>query len=162
MPTVAIIGSFRKHYSLVLAAHRVFVAAGLKITSPLGAPPIGSGTEEFVRFTSDRADWSEEMIETVALHRILRADVTYVIAPDGYVGRTTAYEIGRAIQAARPIVFSELPLDIPLGVSDSSVMTPEELVAALAGEAPPPLHETFGKCRAALEEALVHRDYRAI
>jgi hypothetical protein len=158
---VAIIGSFRRHYATVLEAHAVFNKAGWTITSPVGSATVGTGTEEFVRFESDCEDWSDEMIETVALHRILRADLTYAICPDGYVGRTTAYEIGRLIQAGRRIIFSEMPRDVPLGIGIAHVLSPGQLTR-LRLDTIPVLHRDWPPDRAELEQALVRGEFREI
>lgn len=122
--TVAVIGSFRQHYeTAVLPAIRVFRSQGLSVTSPL-AHKIEVPGIEFVRFASDRDDHTDAEVQTLALHRILRADFTYVVAPGGYVGRTTCYEIGRVVQARRPVVFSERPQDLPILVPESHIGSP--------------------------------------
>jgi len=102
--TVAIIGSFRQHYARVQDAWVALSSLGLTVTSPKGTPIREQGIP-FVRFMSDPEKWPDDKVQTVALHRIFRAQFVYVVAPEGYVGRTTCYEIGRAIQAQRPIYF---------------------------------------------------------
>lgn len=129
---IALLGSFRRHYQHVLECMTDFVGAGATITTPLGAPVTGSSLAElFVRFESDDAAWSDEMVETVALHRILSADAVFVVNPEGYLGRTTCYEIGRVIQAGRPLFFLEQPLDLPVEVPAKYVLAPHVLVALL-------------------------------
>jgi hypothetical protein len=123
---VAIIGSFRQHYAAVLAAHVSFKEAGLEITSPKGDPIITPGID-FVRFTSDPVLADDPMVQTIALHRILRADFVYVVAPNGYAGRTTCYEVGRVVQAGRPLYFSEQPNDLPLRIPSSHVLTARQV-----------------------------------
>ncbi|GAB1511728.1 hypothetical protein JCM33774_37700 [Actinophytocola sp. KF-1] len=91
--TVAIIGSFRQHYPDVLVAWLEFRDAGWEVTSPLGSQVIEEGIP-FVRFRTDEPAWDDPTVQTAALHRILRACLTYVVAPGGYVGRTTCYELG--------------------------------------------------------------------
>lgn len=129
--TVAIIGSFRKHYPEVLEAHATFHAAGITITTPLATEITREG--EFVRFASDPPEWDDQWVQSIAMHRILRADAVYVIAPAGYVGRTTCYEIGRALQASRPVFFSEFPADLPIRVEMSHVIPPTSLVSCILG-----------------------------
>src|SRR5215217_654615 len=124
--TVAIIGSFRQHYSEVLAAWASFRAAHWIITSPLGSPIIEEGIP-FVRFEADDPRWGDPMVQTVALHRILRADLTYVVAPAGYIGRTTCYELGRILQARRPVYFSAQLDDLPLAVPELWIASPDEV-----------------------------------
>jgi hypothetical protein len=140
--SVSIIGSFRQFYDDVLCAWRSFAAAGWRITSPRGSPIIEPGIP-FVRFVTDPVDWDDATVQTVALHRILRADLTYVVAPHGYLGRTTCYELGRIIQADQPVYFSTHPLDLPIAVPDSHVATADDLVERLSTTDPVPL---FAHC----------------
>jgi hypothetical protein len=128
--TAAIIGSFRQRLNEVRRAWQLFNEVGLEVTSPQGTLVLEEGIP-FVRFTSDPRDWSDPMIQTVALHRIFRADFVYVVAPDGYVGRTTCYEIGRIVQLQRPLYFSSVPIDLPIVISKDHVYSLEEIVALL-------------------------------
>jgi len=142
---VAIIGSFRQHYRDVLSAWTVFHGATWIITSPLGTPIIEQGIP-FVRFESDDPTWDDPTVQTVALHRILRADLTYVVAPSGYIGRTTSYELGRVLQAQRPVYFSAQPMDLPFAVPEGSIASPDEVVRRFATcEAAPVFHGTAGE-----------------
>jgi hypothetical protein len=125
--TVAVIGSFRQFYQPICDAWRQFSELGIEVTSPKGAPIVEEGIP-FVRFESDPHKWDDPMVQTVALHRILRADFVFVVAPDGYVGRTTCYEIGRIIQASRPLYFSEVPKDLPIHVPSENIRTTSEVV----------------------------------
>ena len=125
--TVAIIGSFKQFYNEVLKAVSVFQNAGIQVQSPIGTNILKQGID-FVRFNTDPPIWRDSMVQTVALHRILRADFTFVVSPKGYVGRTTCYEIGRVIQCGRPIFFSEHPVDLPLDLRDGQVQSADELV----------------------------------
>ncbi len=124
--SIAIIGSFRQHYEEVIQALTLFQSLGVKITTPKGTNIIKEGIP-FIRFESDCDEWSDEMVQLVALHRILRADIIFVVAPKGYVGRTTCYEIGRIIQAQKPIYFSEMPKDLPIYIPDSNICSAEVL-----------------------------------
>lgn len=156
--TVAVIASFKQHYGSVLEALKEFRGAGWTVTSPLGDHIIEPGVD-FVRFTSDREDWSSDRVQTVALHRILRADLTYVVAPGGYVGRTTCYEIGRVLQARRPLYFSDAPHDLPLLVPPTHIVAPAALVELLQDFPPSPLYEGDAGEQAQWEERLVAGDY---
>lgn len=120
--TVAIIGSFKQHYEQILSSWRSFREAGLEITSPKGSQIIKEGID-FVRFESDPIHWDDPTVQTVALHRILRSDFVYAVTPKGYIGRTTCYEVGRVIQARRPIYFSEMPLDLPVLIPPDHILS---------------------------------------
>ena len=141
LSTVAIIGSFRQHYRQVCEVWGVFNELGLEVTSPRGTLVVQEGIP-FVRFISDPPDWDDPLVQTVALHRILRAEFVYVVAPNGYVGRTTCYEIGRIVQAKRPVYFSEYPEDLPMQVAADHVCTPMQVADLIkAGRfAPEPLY----------------------
>lgn len=125
-PTVALIGSFRQHYAQVLEAHATLTSRGITVTTPEGGLVIDPAAP-FVRFDTDGAHHTDEYIQCRALHRILRADAVYIVAPQGYVGRTTCYEIGRCMQARRPLYFSEHPVDLPVAVPPAHVITPTRL-----------------------------------
>jgi hypothetical protein len=127
---VAIIGSFKQHYKSVCAAIATFREAGIDVTTPIGSDIHEEGIA-FVRFHTDPPDWDDSTVQTIALHRILRADAVYVVAPSGYVGRTTCYEIGRVLQAAQPIYFSEHPDDLPIAMPADHVVAPAGLAGLL-------------------------------
>lgn len=119
--SVAVIGSFKQHNAHVQQVCLALRAAGVRVTSPRGTELVKEGVD-FVRFHSDNPDWSDPAVQSLALHRILAADLAYVVAPGGYIGRTTCYEVGRIIQSRRPIYFSEMPLDLPLRVPEQHVL----------------------------------------
>lgn len=155
---VAIIGSFRQFYEEILNAWEIFDQAGLRVTTPLGTAILEQGIE-FVRFDSDPTDLDDPTIQTVALHRILRADVVFVVAPDGYVGRTTCYEIGRIVQANRPLYFSVQPADLPIAVPSSHVVAPTELIAILKREGVKPLFSGETSSYGEWENRLIRGDF---
>jgi hypothetical protein len=156
MARIAIIGSFRQHYEEIRQALREFNEAGHEVTSPLGTEI--SEHREFVRFESDPSHWDDAMVQTVTLHRILRADVVYVCSPGGYVGKTTCYEIGRVVQAGHPIYFSEHPQDLPIAVDNDLVGPPQYLCSELHEGKVRPLFEGGGDL-AHLERRLAAGDF---
>ena len=123
----AIIGSFKQHYKAICEIWHLFNEAGLIVSTPKGTPILKEGVP-FVRFVSDPSDWDDNCIETVVLHRIFRSHFVYVVAPAGYIGRTTCYEIGRIIQYKRPIYFSEKPIDLPIAIPKEHVLAPQQLI----------------------------------
>lgn len=125
--SVALIGSFQHHYREVCSAWLDFSEAKIAVTTPKGTPIIEAGVP-FVRFTTDPTNLTDTEIQTIALHRILRADFVFVVAPSGYIGRTTCYEIGRIIQAKRPLYFSEYPDDLPIHVPREFIKNVGEII----------------------------------
>lgn len=161
--TVALIGSFRQHYNIVLEPLTVFKGIGLLVSTPIGTRIIKNGIP-FVRFESDESEWTDEMIQVVALHRILRADFVFVVVPNGYVGRTTCYEIGRIIQARKPVYFSERPNDLPVCIPADHICSASYLAEQiLAGRfRPRPLHTNRANLVEKLEQDLLNGHYKTI
>tara|TARA_Y100000815_G_scaffold72800_1_gene61561 strand:+ start:20195 stop:20707 length:513 start_codon:yes stop_codon:yes gene_type:complete len=125
---LAVIGSFRRpNYPKVRSIIEAFRLAGLHVTSPAGTEIISG--EEFVRFESDPPNQSDAQIQTETLERIFSADAVYVITgPNGYVGKTTCYEIGRVIQRRQPVFFDDFPDDLPVHIPPTYVVSPAEFV----------------------------------
>jgi hypothetical protein len=131
----------------------VFQGDGITVVSPCGYPIIEQST--FVRFTSDPVAVDDETVQTLTLVRILSSDAVYVLAIDGYVGRTTCYEIGRVIQARHPIYFSARPFDLPIAIPAKAIVTIAELSAILTSGAPRWLFDLEDSECSRLERALV-------
>jgi len=81
-----------------------------------------------------------------------------VVAPNGYVGKTTTYEIGRIIQAQRPLYFSESPDDLPIKIPTKHICSASHLATLLADKLfiPEPLYSEDG-----LERDLTKGRYRS-
>jgi hypothetical protein len=87
--------------------------------------------QEFVLFHSDNPNHNDNEIQLIALNRILNSDFVFVCNPNGYIGKTTAYEIGRIIERKIPLYFQEIPLDIPIYLPDEAVISKEDLIVKL-------------------------------
>lgn len=158
IPTAALIGSFRRHYLEVLEVHTALTAQGVTVTTPTGGSILDLRAR-FVRFDTDKVGHSDEHVQCLALHRILRADAVYVVAPQGYVGRTTCYEIGRCMQAGQPLYFSERPADLPIAVPASHVVTPSVFAACILDRTVSPMIPFLDKELADYERRLLSGDY---
>ncbi|HTT84587.1 MAG TPA: hypothetical protein VMF67_13995 [Rhizomicrobium sp.] len=126
---VALIGSFKQHYEEVLAVGETLIAAGHRIVSP--ALSDISVQAAFVRFTTDHASDSDPEVQSKTLRNIFGADCVYVVNPNGYVGRTTCYEIGRIIQRRQPLYFLAIPVDLPVGIPPWAVCSPDDFAQRL-------------------------------
>ncbi len=126
MSKIAIIGSFKQHFTEVQVAIKVFRTHNIINTTPVGSSVIEPGID-FVRFGDDLTEESDEMVQSITLKRIFNAGVVYVVAPSGYVGKTTCYEIGRVLQKKMPIYFSSHPRDLPIRIPKSHILSPEQL-----------------------------------
>lgn len=129
--SISIIGSFKQHNKEIQELCATLRASGVVVTSPQGTGVIQEGID-FVRFHTDDPDWTDPAIQSLAMHRILRADLVYVVVPEGYIGRTTCYEVGRVLQAQLPIYFSHQPLDLPLHVPEQFILNKTSLLSQLS------------------------------
>jgi hypothetical protein len=130
---VAIIGSFRHHYDEVCRAAEVFASSGLRVASPTISRIVNPGAD-FVRFEVDPVGSTDAELQEQALARILAADVVYVVAPGGYVGRTTCYELGVVCAFSVPLYFSEIPTDLPIAVPSWRVCKYADLARELTAQ----------------------------
>jgi hypothetical protein len=131
--SVAIIGSFRQFYPEVCRAAAIFSAAGLTVTAPAISTVVNGGAK-FVRFAVDPPSTSDEELQERALARILSADVVYVVAPGGYIGLTTSYELGQVQLRRIPVFYSHSIADLPITIPAGAVWEASALAAALAIE----------------------------
>jgi hypothetical protein len=154
--SVSIIGSFKQHNESIQLVCATLRSAGIAVTSPVGSTIVQKGID-FVRFPCDPPDWSNPAVQSRALQRIFSADLVYVVAPAGYVGKTTCYEIGRVLQRRQPIYFSAQPLDLPLHVPTSFVFDEVELLRRVSDPSWEPiwLFELDGDHASGLERDLI-------
>ena len=122
---VAIIGSFQKYYDDILSIIILFKQAGLHVLSPKESF-VSDRIKDFVIFESDRKDYNPAEIQIITLEKILKADAVYVYNPNGYVGKTTCYEIGFCFSKNKPIYFYSYPDDLPIPIVESKqILDPE-------------------------------------
>lgn len=122
---VAIIGSFQKYYDDILSIIILFKQAGLHVLSPKESF-VSDRIKDFVIFESDRKDYNPAEIQMITLEKILKADAVYVYNPNGYVGKTTCYEIGFCFSKNKPIYFYSYPDDLPIPIVESKqILDPE-------------------------------------
>lgn len=122
--TVSFIGSFRKkaHYEIVKSAVKLFKKNGIFVMSPKGTAVCDS-VDDFVIFESDEKKYSPSEIQMITLDKIIRSDAVYVCDLDGYVGRTTCYEIGVCLSRRVPLYFMEKPNDLPISVPNDHILS---------------------------------------
>jgi nucleoside 2-deoxyribosyltransferase len=124
--SVAIIGSFQKYYNDILDLIKLFKNTGLHVLSPKESY-INRRIDDFVIFKSDNQEYSPEEIQMITLNKIISADCVYVYNPNGYVGKTTCYEIGFCFAKKKPVFFFDNPIDLPIPVlKQKQVIKPQE------------------------------------
>jgi hypothetical protein len=130
--SVSVIGSFRKYYGEVAKAVKEFEDCGIFVKSPPLSVVVNPGAE-FPRFESDDPGMSNRKIQELTMEKILTSDIVYVVAPRGYVGRTTCYEIGMIRERGVPLYFSDRPIDLPIHVSSDMVLSARDLANTVSG-----------------------------
>lgn len=125
--TGCIIGSFRKYYSDILEIIKMFEENGHVILSPKYSN-IMKEEDGFVILYSDNPQYTHIDIQTLVFHRAFRSDFIYIWNPEGYIGKTTCYEIGRLTERKIPLYYKEQPIDVPIYVPIGSVISVEELI----------------------------------
>lgn len=103
---VVISGSFRKHIDDIRMARANFQKAHIKIFAPL-TTEIRNISENFVFLTTDNAEKSAYVLEKEFMTNILKADFLYLANIEGYVGHSSATEMGVACMHKVPIVVAE-------------------------------------------------------
>jgi len=139
--SASLIGSFRRHYPQVRHAAAQLEAAGVAIRSPSIAVIVNPG-DSYVRFDSDSPDCSDLLIQAATFERLYASDFIYVVAPGGYVGRSTAYELGQIHARGIPVFYSERLDDVPFGAPSWSVASAEDL-ARQVHDPRSPLHDSL-------------------
>lgn len=153
--TVSFIGSFRKpeHYEVVKKAVKLFKKKGIKVLSPKGSD-ISDAIEDFVIFETDEKNYSPGEIQMITLNKIIKSDAVYVCDLNGYVGRTTCYEIGFCLSREVPLYFMKKPIDLPVPVAEDHVIDLETFLEVAMNNDETPMSFT-SLCAAAQKS--VHR-----
>ena len=153
---IAIIGSFRQHIKDVEIVRDFFLKNDIIITTPCSLEIIEPKIP-FVRFITDETYFSNEMIQSATIERIFSSNIVYVVAPDGYIGRTTCYEIGRVIQYNIPIYFSQFIQDLPIYIPYSHVLTKEEMLEVIKHNEIKALYVNENNRCAVIENKLINK-----
>lgn len=152
-------GSFGKHFDEIRRVHKIFTDAGIEVLAPKMGGLAQSG-DGFVRF-EDEQGMDQRLVELLYLQNLrhLGQDgFSYFVNPDGYVGKSAAYELGIAQVTNVPCFFLAKPADHPAYVHGNAVWTPEALAAFIVerGSLPSPvIRQDEGKIHALWEQLMV-------
>lgn len=131
---VAIIGSFQKYYQEICEVIKILKENNLYVISPSGAKITGK-IDDFVIFKTDCSAYTPAEIQMITLEKIMKADAVYVYNPNGYIGKTTSYEIGFCFSRKKPVYFYKPPQDLPIPINDEKqIVSPLELSEILANK----------------------------
>jgi hypothetical protein len=109
---VAVSGSFHRHMAQITAAVHDLAALSIRVLSPAD-PRIVAKQGEFLFVASDRVR-SVRLVQDRHLESIQAANFLWLVSPDGYVGSSTAMEIGYAAHAGIRVFGTRAPTDLTL------------------------------------------------
>lgn len=124
---ITIIGSFRKYYDDICSVIQLFEQNGIRVLSPK-LSVIVKDIDGFVILKSDNISNKPYEIQQKVFDNIDKSDYVYVWNPGGYVGLTTAYEIGHIAEKGLRIFFKEKVKDLPIYIHEDNIKSPEQLI----------------------------------
>ena len=107
--TVAILGSFGKHYESIVEAADIFKSNGIRVIVPK-LEGKKDGDSNFILLVGDNSN-NPQKLESDYIKKCLEADFVYVCNKDGYIGATVAFELGILSCYRQEIFFMEKPSD---------------------------------------------------
>lgn len=127
---ITIIGSFRKYYDDICELIKYFGRNGIEVLSPKKSF-IVDNIEGFVILNSDSRQQQPFMIQEHVFDNIKKSNLIYVWNPEGYLGNSTCYEIGKIVEMGKPILFKEMPKDLPIKVENGKIRSADQIVELL-------------------------------
>lgn len=107
---IAISGSFHRHFSAIIDAKTRFESMGITVLSPTGRTLLDPEAE-FPLLAEDDSN-NPAVLQKRHLDAITAATALYVVNPNGYLGKSVAFEMGWAAAQSKPI-YSQTPLREP-------------------------------------------------
>ncbi len=110
-PLVTVSASFRRFLREVQLVMEELFDEGAVVLSPTRPTPYAEIEGGFLLLEGDRSYFNPSVrnVEDRHLMCIARSDFLWVVCPDGYIGNSTAMEIGAAVAADIPIYSLRLP-----------------------------------------------------
>ena len=130
-PSIVISGSFRRYYNGIRDAIKQFESLGVEVLSPMHSNVVNPG-EDFVILETDESTCPDKL-EREHLMAICRADALYLYNPDGYIGPSSAMEVGWALALRKPVYARESCEDATLQYFAREIAAPEEIKNQLVG-----------------------------
>lgn len=152
-------GSFRKHFDEIKRIHAIFTAAGIEVLAP-AMSEIKSFEDGFAVLESDTATDPRmtELLYLNNLQRLGKEGFSYFVDPEGYIGKSTAYELGIAQLSNVRCFFYAKPKDHPAYIHKNSVWRPEHLAEFIYENnrlPEPQVHPNEEKIQSLWEELIV-------
>ena len=154
---IAILGSFSKHYDLIVKIAHKFEENGFTVLVPK-LEGVKKTNNSFLLLEGDKSNNPKEL-EKEYIKKCLEADLVYVCNQDGYIGKSVAFELGFLSAFKQEIFFLTKPEDELLNslipYSKGNVLNYDDLIKALElrnaiinafydDNLDPPFDKTFG------------------
>lgn len=127
---IAILGSFSKHYDLIVDVSKKFIYNGFNMLVPK-IEGVKDSNSSFLILIGDTSN-DPRQLELDYLNKCLEADLVYVCNKDGYIGTTVAFELGVLTSYGQEIYFMEKPNDdlffSMIHVPQDAICSPETLI----------------------------------
>ena len=122
-------GSFSKHFKEIQRTAALFELAGIQVLAPKQDSLTDS--QDGFAFFKDEIGQDPRYIELKYLHNLKKLGATgfsYFVNPDGYIGKSTSYELGIAQLTNTHCFFSHKVTDHPAYVQHNAIWSPELLM----------------------------------
>lgn len=124
---VTIIGSFRRYYEGICQLIDQFEQNNIEVMSPKKSFIIDE-IDGFVVLDTDDKNKKPFFIQEHVFENVKKSRVVYVWNPEGYLGNSTCYEIGKVMGMGKTIFFKEYPKDLPIRVENNMIKNTEEII----------------------------------
>lgn len=128
---ITVIGSFRKYYKEICNLINEFEKRGIQVMSPQKSFIIDN-IDGFVILNSDEKSQQPFIIQEHVFENIKNSDAVYVWNPEGYLGNSTCYEIGKIMGMEKPILFKERPKDLPINIENNMIKDVDDMIEWLS------------------------------
>ena len=121
-------GSFSKHFQEIKDVCKLFQTSGIEVLAPKNDDLI-KGIDNFFLF-KDETDLDPRYVELLYLHNLKQLGengFSYFVNPDGYIGKSSSYELGIAQISNVRCFFSSKPKDHPVYIQDGSIWSADNL-----------------------------------
>lgn len=135
-------GSFGKHFDEIKNVYEIFTDAGIEVLAPKQGELL-SANNGFNLF-EDEQDQDPRLVELIYLHNLKRLGAegfSYFVSPDGYIGKSTSYELGIAQLTNTQCFFSNKLSDHPAYLHKNAIWSAKLLADYIVNEGALPLQQ---------------------
>lgn len=124
---ITIIGSFRKYYDDICNLIDILNENNINVLSPKKSF-IVDNIDGFVMLDTDKRDQKPFIIQEHVFENIGKSSLVYVWNPEGYLGNSTCYEIGKIMSMGKMLIFKEHPKDLPIEIKEDMVKDINDMI----------------------------------